>query len=212
MVFLAKADVPVSPDSPRDAKRRLRRLIVDRILTMNPADRLWQEETLQDRFSTLPGLDQARTVLLFVAHLPEEVPTRTMIETTINRGKTVVCPRVDRQERRLRLFQLENFERDLLPGPFGIPEPKPGTLEIRPEQIDWALIPGIAFNAQGYRLGRGAGYYDRLLPLLKQNAPRLAMVLDPQWVDELPTEPHDQPVHGVIGAHRSWLAPELPSG
>ena len=201
----------MSQESLRDAKTRLRREVVERILTMNPADRLWQERMLQDRFSTLPGYDRARIVLLFVAHLAEEVPTRVMIETTIGRGKTVVCPRVDRQERRLRLCLLEDFERDLVPGPFGIPEPKPGTKEIYPEQVDWALIPGIAFDARGYRLGRGAGYYDRLIPLFKPKTPRLALVLDPQWVDEIPNESHDQPVHGVIGTHRSWLSPELPA-
>jgi 5-formyltetrahydrofolate cyclo-ligase len=134
-----------------------------------------------------------------------------MIETAIERGKTVVCPRVDRQERRLRLFRLEHFEHDLVPGPFGIPEPKPGSLEMGPEQIDWALIPGIAFDAHGFRLGRGAGYYDRLLPLLRPETPRLALVLEPQWVDELPTEPHDQPVHGVFGSQRSWLSAALPA-
>lgn len=200
----------MSTDPLRAAKTRLRRLVVDRILSLNPADRLGQEKILLERFSTLPGFDRATIVLLFVAHLPEEVPTLGMIEHALERGKTVVCPRVDRQERRLRLFQVEHLDRDLGPGPFGIPEPKPGTLEIGPQQIDWALIPGIAFDAQGSRLGRGAGYYDRLLPLLNPNAPRLALVLDPQWVDQLPTEPHDQPVHGVIGCRRSWLSPQLP--
>ncbi|WP_169979243.1 5-formyltetrahydrofolate cyclo-ligase [Tautonia rosea] len=201
----------MSTDPLRTAKSRLRSLVVDRILAMSEVNRLHEEQTLQDCFQTLPGFDQAKIVLLFIAHLPEEVATRSMIEDAIGRGKTVVCPRVDRKERRLRLFRLDSFEDDLVPGPFGIPEPKPGSFEFLPKEIDWALIPGIAFDVRGYRLGRGAGFYDRLIPLLNPKAPRLALILDPQWVDEVPTEPHDQPVHGVIGTQRSWLSPEFPA-
>ncbi|MEW4567072.1 5-formyltetrahydrofolate cyclo-ligase [Tautonia sp. JC769] len=201
----------MSNDPLRVAKTQMRRLIVDRILAMNPDDRARQEKALLERFPSLPGFDRAATVLLFVAHLPEEFPTLPLIATAIERGKTVACPRVDRQERRLRLYQLDDPAHDLVPGPFGIPEPKPGSPEIEADRIDWALIPGIAFDARGFRIGRGAGYYDRLLPLLRPPTPRLAMVLEPQWVDEIPTEPHDQPVHGVIGAERSWLSSALPA-
>ena len=110
----------------------------------------------------------------------------------------------------LRLHRIRDLERDCSPGPFGIPEPAPEAEAVEPGAIDWALVPGIAFDPRGYRIGRGAGYYDRLLPMLRPEAPRYALVLDRQWIDEVPTEPHDQPVDGVVGASRRSSSPSRP--
>ncbi|RUL89511.1 5-formyltetrahydrofolate cyclo-ligase [Tautonia sociabilis] len=189
----------------RAAKRRLRREVVDRVLGMEPGIRGEEERELDRLFPTLPGLEAARTVLLYVSHLPEEFETRGMIAWALGQGKDVACPRVDRQDRSLRLCRVTDPDRDLVPGPFGIPEPSAGAMELDPVRIDWVLVPGIAFDGQGGRLGRGAGHYDRLLPRLRPEVPRLALVLDPQWVDVIPTAMHDQPVDGVVGVHRRWL-------
>ena len=59
-------------------------------------------------------------------------------------------------------------------------------------------MPGLGFDDLGFRLGRGAGHYDRLLPLLRPDAPRWALALDCQWVEDLPVEPHDVPIDGVV--------------
>jgi 5-formyltetrahydrofolate cyclo-ligase len=172
---------------------------------MEPLDRARQEAALEAIFPTLPGLEHAAVVLLYLSHLPEEFETRGMIRWALRQGKTVACPRVDSTTRMLRPHQIEDLERDLAPGPFGIPEPMPDAPLLDPRRIDWVLVPGIAFDSRGYRLGRGAGYYDRLLPTIRPEAPRLALVLGPQWVDEVPTEPHDQPVDGVVGADHHSL-------
>ena len=64
------------------------------------------------------------------------------------------------------------------------------------------LVPGLAFDARGYRLGRGAGHYDRLLPRLRPEVSRWALILDCQWVEDLPVEPHDIPLDGVVSPGR----------
>lgn len=174
---------------------------------MDPIDRRHQETELELLFPNLIGFDQAKTVLLYVSHLPEEFETRRMIDAAADQGKRVACPRVDRLARQLRLFKVEDPDRELVSGPFGIPEPGPSAEEIPADQIDWALIPGIAFDTRGYRLGRGAGYYDRLLPTLPSQAVRLSLALSPQWIDSLPVESHDEAVDAVIGVDRSWVSP-----
>ena len=93
-------------------------------------------------------------------------------------------------------------ETDLEPGSLSIPEPRAECLEVAPEEVDWALIPGLAYDLQCYRLGRGAGYYDRLLPLLRTEVPRWALAFDCQMISCLPVEPHDVPIDGIVTAHQ----------
>lgn len=200
----------VSEDIPSE-KRRLRRLVVDRILAMDLNDRAREEAELEQRFPLLSGLKQAETILLYLSHRPEEFDTRAMVAWAIRAGKIVACPRVDSNDKMLRLHRLESLERDLLPGPFGIPEPTPDCRELAPAEIDWALIPGVAFDQFGNRLGRGGGYYDRLLPNLRPEVTCVAMVLTPQWVETVPTEPHDRLLHGIVGVDREWFQ-SAPSG
>ena len=187
----------------REAKRRLRREVVARVLAMEPRDRRNEHRDLDRRFLGLPGLEGAGTVLLYVSHLPEEVETARMIRDCLDRGRIVLCPRVDRPARMLRLHRVDDPDRDLVPGGFGIPEPRADAPEIAPECVDWALVPGIAFDGDGYRLGRGAGYYDRLLPTLRPETPRWSLCYSTQWVDALPVEPHDERLDGVISPTRS---------
>jgi 5-formyltetrahydrofolate cyclo-ligase len=183
-------------------KRALRREIIARILALDPAQRRRGETLLAARFPTLPGFARAHTVLLYASAFPEEIATGPLLEQALERGKRLVCPRVDRVERRLRLFAIDDPARDLLPGTLGIPEPRPGCPEVDPAAVDWGLVPGLAFDGRGFRLGRGAGHYDRLLPLLRQSAPRWALIHDCQWVDELPIAAHDVAVDGVVSPSR----------
>jgi len=176
--------------------------MVERILALDPEARRGEEAVLAARYATLPGLGGAHTVLLYASAFPEEIATASLLEQTLGWGKRLVCPRVDRAERRLRLFGIEDPSRDLTPGVLGIPEPRSDCREVEPEAVDWVLVPGLAFDVLGYRLGRGAGHYDRLLPTLRPETPRWALILDCQWVEDLPVEVHDVPLDGVLSPGR----------
>ena len=201
-LFLETGDGRRGPNSmnaePKLLKRALRRRTIARVLAIDPAERRRQEAELFDRFPTLPGLAQARTVLLYVSAFPEEFDTVPYLNSIIRRGRRVACPRVDRVEHRLRLFHVEDLDRDFAAGALGIPEPILSRPELAPEEIDWALIPGVAFDSNAFRLGRGAGHYDRLLPKFRPEIDRWALAFEPQRVDSLPIEPHDQPLTGVV--------------
>jgi 5-formyltetrahydrofolate cyclo-ligase len=187
----------------RPLKRRLRRETVERILALDPADRAAQQAALAERFPGLPGLSAAGTVLLYASAFPEEIDTRAWLAWALARGRRLVSPRVDRGERRLRLFEVKDLKVDLVPGTLGIPEPRADAPEVAPVEVDWVLVPGLAFDGRAYRLGRGAGHYDRLLPTLRPDAPRWALCLDCQWVDGLPVEAHDVPLDGVVSPSRA---------
>ena len=189
--------------TPASQKRALRRATIERILSLDPALRAKQDAALVLRFATLPGLADARVVLLYVTAFPEEIPTRPLLRQVRDLGKTLVCPRVDRAERRLRLFQVDDIDSDLVPGAMGIPEPRSGCKPVDPSQVDWLLVPGLAFDPLCHRIGRGAGHYDKLLPTFRPETPRLALIYDEQWIDAIPVEAHDVQLDGVVSMSRT---------
>jgi 5-formyltetrahydrofolate cyclo-ligase len=181
----------------RHLKRAMRRSVMASILGLDPVQRSAEEARLIEQFTELPGYAAAEIVLLFVKAFPDEPDTRPFFLHALEAGKRVLCPRVERAEYRLRLFQVRSLTTDLEPGILGIPEPRDGCPEVAPAEVDWALIPGLAFDTRCYRLGRGGGHYDRLLPAMRPDSSRWAMGFECQLVGEVPVEPHDAPVDGI---------------
>jgi 5-formyltetrahydrofolate cyclo-ligase len=183
-------------------KRDLRRSIRKLILGLDPGIRAAEEAELIARFHGLPGYAAAQTILLYLSAFPEEIDTRPCFLHAITAGKRVLCPRVQCEENRLRLFQISSLSAHLQPGILGIPEPRDDCVEVDVAAVDWALIPGLAFDEGCYRLGRGGGYYDRLLPRMRPESPCWAIGFDCQIERELPVEPHDVPIDGIATPRR----------
>ena len=137
---------------------------------------------------------EAGTLLLYYP-LADEVDVRPLIEEAFQCDKQVLLPVCKGEELELRLYEGEN---SLKKGAFGILEP---TGEVfspeKYDEIQLAIVPGMAFDRVGHRLGRGKGYYDRLLPKLKE-AKLIGICFPFQLLDEVPAEPHDIKVHEVI--------------
>ena len=193
-------------------KKDLRRSIRTLILALGRQERADQEAALARLFDRLPGYAEATTVLLYAKAFTEELETRPFLNHALETGKRIVLPKVDRKRQLMRLFQVRDPRLDLEPGTLEIPEPRPHCLLIEPEEIDWALVPGLAFDFHCHRLGRGAGHYDRLLPRLRPDASRWALGFDCQVLGQLPAEPHDVPMDGVV-TPRHWIRqrdPDLP--
>jgi 5-formyltetrahydrofolate cyclo-ligase len=179
---------------------------------MDPSERSRQEAALWERFPTLPGFGPAESVLLYVSVFAEEFETRPLLRHALGLGKRLVLPRVDRSERRLHLHHVADVDNELRPGILGILEPRPSCPLVEPGQVDWALVPGLAFDSHCFRLGRGAGHYDRLLPTMRADAPKWALALDSQHCEELPVEAHDVPLDGVAFASQVVVRPRLMDG
>ena len=142
-------------------------------------------------------LRDARVVMAYYA-LPDEVCTRQLIDDLLAEGKTVLLPKVlDDETMELRRYTGPD---SLCEGAFHIMEPV-GEPFTDYQQIDVALIPGMAFDAQGHRLGRGKGYYDRFLSqflILNSQLRTIGVCFDFQKVEEVPVGPHDVSVNLVI--------------
>ncbi|MDD6437518.1 MAG: 5-formyltetrahydrofolate cyclo-ligase [Prevotella sp.] len=136
----------------------------------------------------------ARTVLLY-ASLPDEVDTNVALLRLQNDGKRILLPAVI-GDGVMELREVRNTE-SLRKGVLGINEPE-GPAFTDFDSIDVAVVPGMAFDRQGNRLGRGKGYYDRLLPLLKRTW-KIGLCFDFQIKDSVPTCNHDVCMDEIIG-------------
>ncbi len=194
--------MPFKAGSLTESKKALRREYLDRILTTPVEVRRAEQAACERRFSELAGLDRSRVVCVYVSAFPEELDTWPLLRTVLAQGKRLVCPRVDRAARRLVLHGVDDLDLDLVAGAMGIPEPRADRPVVEPEAIDWLLAPGLAFDGEGYRLGRGGGYYDRLIPLLAPGALAWALCFESQWATALPRALHDVPLDGVASASR----------
>jgi 5-formyltetrahydrofolate cyclo-ligase len=177
--------------SVKEAKRSLRKALK----MSSPADAGALSDTLViERIENLPSFSSARTLALYHA-LPGEVPTLGLLHRWSG-SKRLALPVVTGDGE--MVFREYTREDDLATGAFGIAEPASGR-EIPPEEIDLAIVPGLAFDASGHRLGHGKGFYDRFLS--RPDAAHIHKVgLCPPGalVSEVPSEPHDVKMDEVI--------------
>ena len=139
---------------------------------------------------------------MFYVSFGSEVATHEMINRCFNTGKKVVVPLVDKQKRRLIPYRINSFDHDLTNGTMGILEPKKDRCrEVLPKDVDIAIVPGLAFSEDGWRIGYGGGFYDRFLRELKIKTVSLAFEM--QIIDHLPFSPHyDVPVGCIVTEKR----------
>jgi 5-formyltetrahydrofolate cyclo-ligase len=136
----------------------------------------------------LPELGQARVVLSYFA-LTAEIDPLGAVSALRQRGLAIAYPRVESPG--ILGTYLVGDERDLVPGAFGLSQPAPDAATVALELIDAVIIPGVAFDERGMRLGYGGGYYDRLLPRLRHDCLRIGLAFEEQILAEIPAESHD---------------------
>lgn len=162
---------------------------------------------LAEQLLALPELRQLGAgVLLAYAALPEEIDPAETVAELARAGARVAYPRVDAPG---VLGLHEAADDELAPGRFGVREPLESAPRIELGDVDVALVPGVAFDLEGFRLGHGGGYYDRLLPLLRNGALRIGLAFDEQVLAEpLPAEEHDVRLDLVVTPTRVIRLPQ----
>lgn len=181
----------------QDQKRIVRRTTLAKRGSISAADREAAGRAIADAILALPEIIVTSHVMAF-ASFGSEIPTGPLVEALLASGRSVLMPFVD--GRRMRAAAVTRPE-DLAPGYRGIPEP-PAPVAVDPEPGTVVLVPGVAFDAQGGRLGYGGGFYDAFL---QQNAGlvRAGVCFDAQIVDRIPAESHDLPVSVIVTERRT---------
>lgn len=171
-------------------KKEIRTMLAARKAAMTPAERAEEEARLWARVEALDAFQAASTVLLYCS-LPDEVSTSGFMERWARR-KRLILPLVCGDDLLLKEYDPSRVH----PGYRGIIEPDGDLPSLAPQSVDFALVPGVAFTPDGYRLGRGKGFYDRLLPQLR--CPTAGVCYSCQILDDLPLDPWDRPVTHVV--------------
>jgi 5-formyltetrahydrofolate cyclo-ligase len=185
----------------RDRKRALRDSMMASRDAIDAEVRAEASRRIAARIELLDTYRRAAVVLLTLP-FRSEWNAALVAQHALADGKTVAMPRVDPATRMLRPLRIRNLGVDVEAGYHGIPEPRDHCGAVAAETIEWVLVPGVAYDAAGRRLGYGGGYYDRLLPLLRAGAPRVAGAFEAQLVAEVPAAPHDVGVDCIVTEQR----------
>ncbi|HET7729008.1 MAG TPA: 5-formyltetrahydrofolate cyclo-ligase [Usitatibacter sp.] len=179
-------------------KAALRREMIARRDALPALERTRIAAALIGNLTALPEYAAARTVLATMS-IGSEWSTRALLDRARADGKAVVLPRLTPPPRRLELHSVPDLDRDLVPGVWDIPEPDPARCpRVDLRDVDLAIVPALAIDRSGIRLGYGAGYFDRLLAG-RGPRPYCVTALPTAFVVEaLPREAHDVPVDLVL--------------
>ncbi|MHC4599721.1 MAG: 5-formyltetrahydrofolate cyclo-ligase [Planctomycetota bacterium] len=177
------------------AKRKLRNSVLEARDALSEAERASKSEAIQNRLFALPQWPPDGPVLFFHT-MKTEVNTVPMMKVALDASIPVSLPRMA-EGGALELLMVTDLDEDLEPNAIGIREPRPGAPRVNPRDLRIVIVPGVAFDPLGYRIGYGGGYYDRLLA----SAPRplrVGLAFDLQRVPSLPRQPHDVPVDVLV--------------
>jgi 5-formyltetrahydrofolate cyclo-ligase len=169
----------------------LRRELLKKRLSLSPELRSIYDRRIVENLYNLPEFKDAGTVLLYCA-VKGEPDITPIFERVLGEGKGLVLPKVEGEG--IKLISVRD-PLCLTNGTFNIPEPSEGVI-IEPEEVELAVIPGIGFDREGYRIGFGKGYYDRLLE--RVSAPKVGVAYSFQVLGSVPRDSWDKPVDIIV--------------
>lgn len=177
----------MTQDKVSELKANIRTAQRERNRSLPPVERDRAAARVAANLTGQPAWGNARAVLLYAA-LPDEIPVELLIEAAWAAQKTVTLPFYN-CESDLYDVRVVKSPRNLVLGKFGVLEPEAACPAFPANQLDFSLIPGLAFDLRGRRVGRGKGFYDRLL--MNVRGTRCGIGFDHQIEAEVPVEAHD---------------------
>lgn len=175
-------------------KKALRQKVLALRRALSVGEIAKRRQGLTERLLALPQYKKAHRILAYLA-LPGEADLDDFIRKALAEGKEIYIP-VCLPEHHMeagRLMDMDHF----IPGPYGLRDLPKGYDTISPEALDLVLVPAVACDRAGHRLGHGAGYYDRYLPSVALEK-RIAVIWDFQEARKIPADPFDQSMAGFV--------------
>jgi 5-formyltetrahydrofolate cyclo-ligase len=165
------------------------------------SERAEASERACQRLYEQPIWQEAKSVLGY-APLPDELDVFPLLERALADGKAVGLPQFEGRTGLYRVCRITDLNQDLTSGNFGVREPNAGCAVLELKQLDLILVPGVAFDLNGHRLGRGRGFYDRLLRDV--TGTKCGVASDEQVKKQIPVEAHDVLLDCIL-TPGSWL-------
>ena len=185
----------------KQLKAELRSQMRARLEKISPAVRAVESIDFGERLKT--QIPSAHTILFFAPML-DELDVWPVLELALALGTNCALPFFDAEKKSYIARQLMNLKTDIVVGKFGLREPASTCAEIPLDKFDLILVPGMAFDLSGNRLGRGFGFYDRLLE--RAAGIKCGVAYDFQLLAKIPSEPHDAKVNFILTPDRCLKA------
>ncbi|MEA4826430.1 MAG: 5-formyltetrahydrofolate cyclo-ligase [Clostridium sp.] len=154
------------------------------------------DNNILDKILSSKEYKEAKTILVYVS-FEGEVDTHKFIKYAIDDNKKVCVPKVMSKQEGMKAVNIGSFN-DLKVGKYGILEPLDFSREVQEKEIDLVIMPGVAFDKNGGRVGYGGAFYDRFLKKLIDKIPKIALAYDFQVFDKVPVEEHDEKIDRII--------------
>ena len=185
----------------REAKAALRKQVRGELKKMTPEEQSAASARGRTMLQEQSLWKESRSVLFF-APLQGELDILPLVTEALSAGKLVALPRFDAEANGYIACQIKDLMQDVRTGYLGIREPVERCNKATVDRLDLILVPGVAFDLHGHRLGRGKGCYDQLLTILR--GVTCGVAFDRQIVDQIPVAPHDITLHYILTPSR-WI-------
>lgn len=184
------------------SKRELRSEILEVRDCLSPQEVKEKSKRIMENLLSMDAYRQSECLMAY-ADFRNEVRTDLLLYDALAQGKKVSVPITNVTGKVLTPSLLHRYPGALAPGAFGVPEPRPEYRDpVEPTELDLVVVPGVAFDEDGFRLGYGGGYYDRFLPRTRPGTVFLAVAYEFQIQSNVYPEIHDCPVHYVVTEER----------
>lgn len=177
-------------------KKQLRKEVKERIALLTESDRALQSKQACKHLIETDEFRHASVVMVYLS-MPYEVDTTSIILQGWQQEKIVAVPKVSWQQRHMIPVQINSLESGLSVAEYGLRNPTTG-LPVPIEEIDLVVTPGLAFDKNGRRLGRGGAYYDRFFSSEGLTANKFGLLFGEQVVESVPMEEHDKQVDFIV--------------
>ena len=182
----------------QDTKHEIRNDVARAMDALSEKEVEEKTRQIEARLFEFANFLESNISLLYINH-GVEVNTRGILDRCLGYNKIAVLPAFNMDTYKMTLMKVDNLDTDLKPGPRGMLEPDPEKCKIVPiERIDIAIIPGVALDEKGGRIGSGEGFYDRLIPKLPITTRKVSLAFENQIVPLVPMESHDKYVDIII--------------
>ena len=189
-------------DEIQEKKQEIRIEVTKLLNTMPDRTRAQKTKAIEDRLFEFANFLEANIALLYM-NTENEVATRHIIKRAFDYNKIVVLPIFHMEKHSMGLMKVDNLDNQLKPGSRGVLEPNAQRCKKVPiDCIDIAIVPGIAFDEKGARIGTGMGFYDRLIPKLPITTRKVALSFEDQLIQQIPMEHHDKHIDIIITDQR----------
>ncbi len=178
-------------------KSKLKPEIFEKRKALSKEEVSLRSERIKERLYSLGEFKKAKNIMIYVSFNNEADTMGIIGESLKNKEKAVLVPYVNK-DKLLQISKINSFD-DLEPKTFGILEPKEGKIrKFDAEKLDLVIVPGIAFDRRGHRIGYGKGHYDRFLENLPKQVKKIALAFDFQLIEKIPEEKHDVAMDIII--------------